>query len=323
MKRLNGQLYKVLFENLIAGFAHCEAIYDEHGHMVDWKYLQVNRAFEDNIGLKDVVGKRVTELLPKIYETNRKSFDNYEQIAKGNVRFGDYEVYVPQMNAWLFIHVYSVEPDTFTILFRNINEQKNHLMELEKANLEILLALVRMLKFRDDETDKHSERVTELFLRLGEKLGGMDMELEYRGALLHDIGKMFVPDNILRKPGKLTAGETTIMKLHPQNAYDLLSPIRYLEKCLDIPYCHHEKWDGSGYPNALQGSNIHIYGRITALADVFDALSCERVYKKAWPMEQIIDFVSQERGRHFDPDLVDMFMENIDRFKEIATKYQD
>jgi response regulator RpfG family c-di-GMP phosphodiesterase len=142
---------------------------------------------------------------------------------------------------------------------------------------------------------------------------------------MHDIGKIGIPDAILLKPGKLDADEYEVMKTHSSIGYDILkySSRPLLKAAAIIAREHHEKWDGSGYPNALNGSDIHIYGRITALADVFDALSCERVYKKAWPMEQIIDLVSQERGRHFDPDLVDMFMANLERFREIAAKYQD
>jgi response regulator RpfG family c-di-GMP phosphodiesterase len=129
----------------------------------------------------------------------------------------------------------------------------------------------------------------------------------------------------LLKPGKLDPEEYVVMKTHSSIGYDILknSNRPLLKAAAIIAHEHHEKWDGSGYPNALSGENIHIYGRIIALADVFDALSCDRVYKKAWPMDKIIELIINESGRHFDPKLVDMFMANLDRFTDIATKFKD
>ena len=180
---------------------------------------------------------------------------------------------------------------------------------------------------RSQETGNHVRRVAKYAQLLGELYGLEEEELRllYSASPMHDIGKIGIPDAILLKPSKLDTDEYEVMKTHSDIGYDILrnSSRPLLQAAAIIAREHHEKWDGSGYPNALSGYNIHIYGRITALADVFDALSCERVYKKAWPMEQIIDFVLSERGRHFDPDLVDMFMQNIERFTEIAAKYQD
>ncbi|WP_295055212.1 HD domain-containing phosphohydrolase [Sulfuricurvum sp.] len=199
--------------------------------------------------------------------------------------------------------------------------------EIWQTQHEMLSLLGEVGETRSQETGNHVRRVAKYAQLLGELYGLEEEEIRllYSASPMHDIGKIGIPDAILLKPAKLEIDEYEVMKTHSIIGYDILknSSRPLLKAAAIIAGEHHEKWDGSGYPNALQGSNIHIYGRITALADVFDALSCERVYKKAWPMEQIIDFVSQERGRHFDPDLVDMFMENIDRFKEIATKYQD
>lgn len=199
--------------------------------------------------------------------------------------------------------------------------------EIWQTQHEMLSLLGEVGETRSQETGNHVRRVAKYAQLLGELYGLEEEEnrLLYSASPMHDIGKIGISDAILLKPGKLDIDEYEVMKTHSTIGHNILknSSRPLLKAAAIIAGEHHEKWDGSGYPNALQGSKIHIYGRITALADVFDALSCERVYKKAWPMEKIIDFVSQERGRHFDPDLVDMFMENIDRFKEIAAKYQD
>lgn len=199
--------------------------------------------------------------------------------------------------------------------------------EIWQTQHEMLSLLGEVGETRSQETGNHVRRVAKYAQLLGELYGLEEEEnrLLYSASPMHDIGKIGISDAILLKPGKLDIDEYEVMKTHSTIGHNILknSSRPLLKAAAIIAGEHHEKWDGSGYPNALQGPNIHIYGRITALADVFDALSCERVYKKAWPMEKIIDFVSQERGRHFDPDLVDMFMKNIDRFKEIAAKYQD
>jgi HD-GYP domain-containing protein (c-di-GMP phosphodiesterase class II) len=132
-----------------------------------------------------------------------------------------------------------------------------------------------------------------------------------RGALLHDIGKMGVPDYILRKPGGLTDDEWVSMRKHPQFAYEMLLPITYLRSALDIPYCHHEKWDGSGYPRGLKGEAIPLVARIFALADVWDAITSDRPYRKAWPKEKALDYLREQSGKHFDPRLVDVFLKEI------------
>jgi HD-GYP domain-containing protein (c-di-GMP phosphodiesterase class II) len=131
------------------------------------------------------------------------------------------------------------------------------------------------------------------------------------GALLHDIGKMGVPDGILLKPGPLTDEEWVKMKEHPTFAYELLSPIRYLQQALDIPYCHHEKWDGSGYPRGLKGTQIPLAARIFAVVDVWDALTSDRPYRPAWTKEKAREHILSSSGTHFDPQVVDVFMKKM------------
>ena len=204
---------------------------------------------------------------------------------------------------------------------------ENHRLyaDIHDIFLDYIKSIAAALDARDAYTHGHSRRVAEFSIGIGKELGLSEGELEFLelSATIHDIGKIGIGESVLNKPGKLTDEEYTFIKQHSIRGAEIVKQVDALKLVATIILHHHERWDGSGYPNALSGYNIHIYGRITALADVFDALSCERVYKKAWPMEQIIDFVLSERGRHFDPDLVDMFMQNIERFTEIAAKYQD
>lgn len=189
--------------------------------------------------------------------------------------------------------------------------------QLQRSHLELILAYdstiegwSRALDLRDKETEGHSQRVTEMTLRLARALGMKEEELVHvrRGALLHDIDKMGVPDSILLKPGPLTPGEWEIMRRHPHYAYEMLSPIAYLRPALDIPYCHHEKWDGTGYPRGLKGEQIPLAARIFAVVDVWDALSSDRPYRPAWPPEKVRSYLRDEAGRHFDPQVVEAFL---------------
>jgi PAS domain S-box-containing protein len=191
---------------------------------------------------------------------------------------------------------------------------------LERANTELELAYdatiegwSRALELRDYETSGHTRRVVDMTLALARKIGVPDYEIPNirRGALLHDIGKMGVPDDILLKPGPLTEEEWKIMRQHPQNAYNLLSKIAYLHAALDIPYCHHEKWDGSGYPRGLKGEQIPLYARMFAVVDVYDGLSYDRPYRSAWPKEKVIDYIKAQSGEYFDPSMAEAFLKII------------
>ena len=199
--------------------------------------------------------------------------------------------------------------------------------EIWQTQHEMLSLLGEVGETRSQETGNHVRRVAK-YSKLFAELYGLDEEqvrLVYSAAPMHDIGKIGIADAILLKPGKLDFDEYEVMKTHSSIGYDILkhSTRPLLQAAAIIALEHHEKWDGSGYPNAVSGDKIHIYGRIIALADVFDALSCERVYKKAWPIEKIIELIVSERGCHFDPTLVDLFMDNLEKFTEIAFKYKD
>jgi len=188
---------------------------------------------------------------------------------------------------------------------------------LQRSNIELTLAYdttiegwSRALELRDQETEGHALRVSDLTVRLARAMDIGDDALVHvrRGALLHDIGKMAVPDAILLKPGPLTDDEWAVMRRHPQFSYDLLSPIAYLRLALDIPYCHHEKWDGTGYPRGLKGEQIPLAARIFAVVDVWDALSSNRPYRAAWPENQVMEYIRDQTGKHFDPRVVEMFL---------------
>ncbi len=188
---------------------------------------------------------------------------------------------------------------------------------LERANLELTMAYdatiegwSQALELRDQETQGHSARVLELTLRLAAAMGISDKETQdiRRGVLLHDIGKMGIPDSILHKPGPLTDEEWEVMHKHPRYAYDMLAPIVYLRNSLDIPYAHHEKWDGSGYPRGLRGETIPMSARIFSVVDVYDALRSDRPYRPAWPQEKTNAYISEQAGKHFDPHVVDVFL---------------
>ncbi len=168
----------------------------------------------------------------------------------------------------------------------------------------------RALDLRDRETEGHCRRVTETTLRLARALGLPEDALVQvrRGALLHDIGKMGVPDAILLKPGPLTGDEWAIMRRHPTFAYEMLSPIEFLHPALSIPYCHHEKWDGSGYPNGLAGDSIPLAARVFAVVDVWDALCSDRPYRPGWPADRVRAHIEAGSGSHFDPQVVAAFL---------------
>jgi len=187
---------------------------------------------------------------------------------------------------------------------------------LQTANLELKAAYdntlegwVRALDLRDKETEGHTQRVTDLTVRLAKSLGVPEADLVhvYRGALLHDIGKMAIPDAVLLKPGPLTPDERQIIERHPVYAYEFLSAIPYLRQALDIPYCHHEKWDGTGYPRGLKGEQIPLVARIFAVVDVWDALRSDRPYRKGWTDEKALQYIREQAGSHFDRKIVESF----------------
>jgi PAS domain S-box-containing protein/putative nucleotidyltransferase with HDIG domain len=196
-------------------------------------------------------------------------------------------------------------------LFTNLQRTN---IELELAYDTTLEGWGKALELRDQETEGHTQRVTEMTLKLARRLGfdGEDLIQIRRGTLLHDIGKMAVPDEILRKPGTLTDQEWVVMRKHVDYAYALLNPIEYLSKAMDIPYCHHERWNGNGYPRGLKGEEIPAPARIFAVVDVWDALLSDRPYRSAWVRDKVIDYIKEQAGIQFDPKIVEVFMSLVE-----------
>jgi putative two-component system response regulator len=192
--------------------------------------------------------------------------------------------------------------------------------KLREANAQLLKAyeatiegLSHALDLRDRETEGHSHRVTELTVKLAQALKMNEEAIMHirRGALLHDMGKIGIPDSILHKPAILTDDEWTVMRRHPEFAFEMLSAIEYLRPSLDIPFSHHEKWDGTGYPRGLKGEEIPMVARLFAVADVWDALTSNRPYRPAWTEEQALAYIREQSGKHFDPKVVELFFEVI------------
>ncbi|KAF0144707.1 MAG: putative signaling protein [Nitrospirae bacterium] len=202
--------------------------------------------------------------------------------------------------------------DAFLNMLEDVTESYKELVLAYDTTIE---GWSNALDYRDKETEGHSQRVTEITIEIARAAGMSEEELVHvrRGALLHDIGKLGVPDSVLLKPGKLTDEEWVLMKNHPVIAYKLLSPIAFLRRAIDIPYCHHEKWDGTGYPQGLKAEQIPLAARIFALVDVWDALRSDRPYRPAWSSEKAKDYIISLKGIQFDPELAELFFKVIDR----------
>jgi PAS domain S-box-containing protein/putative nucleotidyltransferase with HDIG domain len=263
------------------------------------------------IQIPDLKGQTIDPLSAKfLAEEGFVCYFGLPLMAKGSVR-GVLEVFLRA----------SLKPDQEWVDFLNTIagqaalaiDNANLFDNLQRSNIDLTLAYdatiegwSRAMDLRDKETEGHTLRVTELTMELAGLFGLKDEEMVgiRRGALLHDIGKMGVPDGILLKPGKLTEEEWQIMKKHPSLAFEMLSPIRYLQSAIDIPYCHHEKWDGTGYPRGLKGEQIPLPARIFSVIDVWDALTSDRPYRRAWPNAKVLEYLRSESGTSFDPEVV-------------------
>ncbi len=219
---------------------------------------------------------------------------------------------------------FNTQMEHISISTKEINILNN---EIEETQKEVVFTMGAIGESRSKETGNHVKRVAEYskILALNYGLNKKDAEMLKQASPMHDIGKVAIPDAILNKPGRFDKDERKIMDTHVQLGYDMLkiSDRPLLKLAAIVAYEHHEKWDGSGYPQGLKGEDINIAGRITALADVFDALGSERVYKKAWDDERIFNLFKEERGKHFDPKLIDIFFENIKEFLVIREEFKD
>ncbi len=266
------------------------------------------------ISIPDLSQAEGEDAVPQMAEEFFTSYFGVPLIVKGQIK-GVLEVFTRKVlkpdEEWL--NFLSTLGGQAAIAVDNHNLFEN----LQRSNVQLTLAYdatiegwSRALDLRDEETEGHAQRVTNMTLRLCEAMGISEADRTQirRGALLHDIGKMGIPDRILLKPGPLTEEEWVIMHKHPVYAYEFLSPVSFLRPALDIPYCHHERWDGTGYPRGIKGEQIPTAARVFAVADVWDALSSDRHYRAAWNEADIIHYIQSETGRHFDPRVVEQFL---------------
>jgi putative nucleotidyltransferase with HDIG domain len=253
--------------------------------------------------------------LPRMVGEGFVSYFGIPLIVKGNVK-GVLEIYnrseIETTNEWLdYLQTLASQAAIAidnTALFEDLQKANQ---ELTRAYDSTIAGWARALELRDQETEGHSQRVTEMAVKLASSIGMENSELVHirRGALLHDIGKMGIPDSILLKPGSLDHEEWDVMRKHPLYAYRLLSSVEFLKSALDIPYYHHERWDGSGYPHGLRCDEIPKAARVFSIVDVFDALSSNRPYRKAWGQEKVFSYLKDQSGKYFDPETLEEFFD--------------
>jgi PAS domain S-box-containing protein len=259
---------------------------------------------------------------PYIVAESFKSYFGVPLVSKGQVK-GVMEIFTRKVSdpSSDWINFLQTLAGQAAIAIDNVQLFRN----LQRSNQELILAYDttlagwgRALELRDKETQGHTDRVVELTLELAQRIGveGEGLTHIMRGTLLHDIGKMGIPDHILHKPGPLTEEEWVVMRRHPQYAFDLMRPIPFLRQALDIPYAHHERWDGSGYPRGLKGEEIPLAARIFAVVDIWDALLYDRVYRDAWPEHKVIEYLKSTAGIELDPVIVEKFLELIEEYKD-------
>lgn len=302
---------------------------DIHGNItyVNQAYCEVSGYTEEELIGKSFAKFRHPENPSRLYEEIPQSVlvgnswnGEMKQMAKDGSTYYINTTVVPIMDA-------NDNLIEYMSISRNVTEFVELHKELEETQKEIIYKLGEVGETRSKETGFHVKRVAKYskLLALLAGLGQKNAQLLYSASPMHDIGKIGIPDKILLKPAKLDENEWKIMKTHSKLGYNILkkSKRRILKAAAIVAYTHHEKFDGTGYPNKLAGDKIHIFGRITAVADVFDALGSDRSYKKAWELDKILELFKQERGKHFDPKLVDIFLKNIDKFLEIRDKFQD
>ncbi len=261
------------------------------------------------------VASEPTDLLTKL-EQNRYLKQEVKNLRKDGSSYWLKEEYSPKYNK-----------KGSLVGYRVIKQDITHAKDIEQVQKEIIFNMGSIGESRSKETGNHVKRVAEYSKVLAVKYGLDESEAEMlrQASPMHDIGKVAIPDSILNKSGPLSEEEKEIMQTHAQKGYDMLkvSDRPLLKAAAVVALEHHEKWDGTGYPNRKKGEQIHIYGRITAVADVFDALGSDRCYKKAWDDERIFRLFEEEKGKHFDPRLVEIFFENIESFLEIRDQFKD
>jgi PAS domain S-box-containing protein/putative nucleotidyltransferase with HDIG domain len=308
---------ELTFSMVIESFMDAILVVDSRGIIV-----RINQQLTSLLGFTpvEVIGKSIDILVPEANrETHRQQMEAYWRsparrpmgmalTLKAQTRTGDLipvDISLnPIQNSGQLYAVVTIRDNSAIV----------------DAYEETLVGWSRAMDFRDKETENHTRRVTTLSVMVAQQMGLSVTAITHlrRGALLHDIGKMAVPDDILNKPGPLTDEEWVQMRKHPDYAYEMLYPIRFLRQALDIPYCHHERWDGSGYPRGLKMQQIPIAARIFAVVDVWDAITSDRPYRKAMTKEAARQYIVENAGKLFDPEVVKVFFNVIQQAEQIA-----
>lgn len=294
-------------------------IQDAFGQM-----LFVNRQFKEAFPTVEWAGRQIDDVLAAGWAGLLTAGDlqsgkertirtvGYVQSSSGGRWFEMTKFLIPCENALSLLGGFALDVTERMKAEADLRKAKQGLEEAYEKTLE---GWARALELHERETYGHSQNVVELAVELAREMGLDEEELQHmrRGALMHDIGKMGIPESILLKPGKLDSDEWAIVRQHPRLAYDLLSQIEFLRPAIDIPYCHHEKWDGSGYPRMLAEENIPLKARIFCVVDVFRALREKRSYSDIWPEEKALEYIASQAGIHFDPHVVEVFLRMMAR----------
>ncbi|MDH5179332.1 MAG: two-component system response regulator [Gammaproteobacteria bacterium] len=310
-------------------------------HQCDLVLLDLNMPHIDGFGVMEELKKITEDYPPILVLTALKDRESRVRALEGGARdfvskpFDRVELLSRIRNMLEVRLLNKAMKNQNLILEEKVQERTRELQErsqeLHNTRLEVIQRLGRAAEYRDNETGLHIIRMSKYSQLLGRAAGMSeeDSDMILNASPMHDIGKIGIPDNILLKPGKLTPEEWEIMKTHSVIGAEILSSSnktkssRLMQMAREIAMTHHEKWDGSGYPDGLQGERIPLVGRVVAVADVFDALTTSRPYKKAWPEQEAVQYIRDNRGRHFDPHLVDLFDENLDAILEIRAKYPE
>jgi len=268
------------------------------------------------------VQRYIQEPLERLIKRGEDAYYKQQPINEDDFECQEFEHVAKEIN--LFTR--DILTNQNTIQRQNI-ELAELAKEIEDAHRETIFTIGVIEEQRSKETKYHTIRVAKYCQLFGQKAGLSDLEVDLltTAAPLHDIGKLGIPDSVLLKPGTLTDEEFEVMKTHATIGYNMLSHSKrdVLQAAATIAHQHHERWDGTGYPQGLKGDDIHIFGRIVTLADVFDALSTERIYKQRWVLDDTLDYIREKRARQFDPVLVDILLDNLDAFVEIQQRYHE
>lgn len=302
------QHYQSLFENMLNGYARCEMVFDESGRPVDFIYLEVNDAFGRLTGLKDVIGKRVTEIIPGISQTNPELFEIYGRVAVSGVS-ETFEIDFTPLDMWLEVSVYGTVRGQFTAIFEDISERKQaeEARERTVALLEAALSSVthvvsHVVELRDPYTAGHQRRVAELAVAIAEEMDMPADQVEQirTAGLIHDVGKVSVPAEILSKPGKLTRMEFELIKAHAQAGFEIIASAQMEGPIAEIVHQHHERCDGSGYPRGLNADELLPESKVLMVADVVEAMVSHRPYRPGLGLDAALSEIELGGGRAFD-----------------------